>query len=300
VVVAENQPPVADAKGPYIGTVNLPVYFDGSGSYDPDGTIINYDWNFGDGKIGSGVNPSHQYEIPNKYIIILTVEDANGQTDIDLTTARIYSKPIANANGPYEGIKDVPIEFLGSVTGGKTPYNWYWDFGDNLYSSSKSPIHNYHQLGTYRIMLKVTDELGVSDTDITEVVIHSAQELVSDAGGPYFGAINQLIYFTGNAIGGVPPYSYEWDLDNDGEYDDAILQSSSKSWSTAGSYKIGLKVRDSIENTDVDTAQVTVNSNPPDKPTITGPNSGKIGEEYEYTFLTIDPNGDQDYYYIER
>jgi hypothetical protein len=53
-----NDPPVADPNGPYSGEVGNPVTFDGSGSVDPDGTIVSYDWDFGDGGTGTGVSPT--------------------------------------------------------------------------------------------------------------------------------------------------------------------------------------------------------------------------------------------------
>ena len=42
-----------------------------------------------------------------------------------------------------------------------------------------------------------------------------------------------------------------------------------------------------------------VNQGPPDRPIIRGKTSGKIGEEYNYTFITTDPDGDEVYYYID-
>jgi hypothetical protein len=40
-------------------------------------------------------------------------------------------------------------------------------------------------------------------------------------------------------------------------------------------------------------------SNPPNAPTIDGPTTGKRGIEYKYTFVTIDPDGDDVRYYID-
>ena len=56
-----NQAPTADPNGPYTGTVGIAIDFDGSGSTDPDGTIVAYDWDFGDGNTGTGVKPAHIY-----------------------------------------------------------------------------------------------------------------------------------------------------------------------------------------------------------------------------------------------
>ncbi len=64
VVAAANRAPTADPGGPYDGTVGAAVTFDGSESMDPDGTIVAYDWYFGDGSMGSGPTPSHAYLVP--------------------------------------------------------------------------------------------------------------------------------------------------------------------------------------------------------------------------------------------
>src|SRR5207253_1262144 len=52
-----NQSPIAEAGGPYTGTAGEAIQFDGSGSFDPDGVIVDYAWAFGDGGTASGVQP---------------------------------------------------------------------------------------------------------------------------------------------------------------------------------------------------------------------------------------------------
>ncbi len=53
-------PPLADAGGPYHGRVDVDVSFNGTGSKDLDGSIVAYEWNFGDDSSpGSGPTPSH-------------------------------------------------------------------------------------------------------------------------------------------------------------------------------------------------------------------------------------------------
>ncbi len=86
-----NQPPVSDPNGPYSGIAGEEVVFDGSGSYDPDldGEIVSYLWDFGDGKTGTGIKPSHVYAERDEYIVSLTVTDDAGATDTTQTTAKI-------------------------------------------------------------------------------------------------------------------------------------------------------------------------------------------------------------------
>jgi carboxypeptidase T len=70
-----NMPPVATFTHRCIG---LWCQFDGSGSYDPDGSIVSYSWAFGDGGTGSGVMASHTYVTSNTYPITLTLTDDAG------------------------------------------------------------------------------------------------------------------------------------------------------------------------------------------------------------------------------
>lgn len=86
-----NLPPVADANGPYSGTVGVALSFDGTGSSDPDGTIVAYEWDFGDGGTGSGPTPSHTYAADRIYHVTLQVTDDAGATDSAMTTATISS-----------------------------------------------------------------------------------------------------------------------------------------------------------------------------------------------------------------
>lgn len=52
--------------------------FDATASFDPDGSIVSYTWDFGDGAFDSGVNVSHKYESSGTYTVTLTVVDDGG------------------------------------------------------------------------------------------------------------------------------------------------------------------------------------------------------------------------------
>ncbi len=53
-------------------------HFSAEGSYDPDGEILSYDWDFGDGNNDSGPIVSHEYRSEGEYIVSLTATDDKG------------------------------------------------------------------------------------------------------------------------------------------------------------------------------------------------------------------------------
>jgi hypothetical protein len=95
-----NHPPVADAGGPYGPVmVGQTMAFDGSGSDDPDpDDVITLSWDFGDGSVGSGANPSHGYLSPSPpggYPVTLTVSDGLA-TATDTVYVEVSGSPISS------------------------------------------------------------------------------------------------------------------------------------------------------------------------------------------------------------
>ena len=86
-----NEPPVANASGPYLGNVSENIIFNASESYDPDGQIVNYTWDFGDGNVSYGKIVEHNYSSIGNYKINLTVKDNEGLTSTNTTSAEITS-----------------------------------------------------------------------------------------------------------------------------------------------------------------------------------------------------------------
>jgi len=77
-----NQAPVAVATAnPQSGDAPLIVQFNSDGSYDPDGGINAFDWDFGDGNTSNAANPSHTYTDAGTFTAVLTVTDDQGATD---------------------------------------------------------------------------------------------------------------------------------------------------------------------------------------------------------------------------
>src|SRR5262245_32152742 len=97
-----NQPPVASATAaPTSGTAPLSVAFNGSASIDPDGSIVNYAWTFGDGGTATGPTPTHTYQTAGSYTATLTVTDnqnATGSTSLTITVSAGPTVPAAPTN----------------------------------------------------------------------------------------------------------------------------------------------------------------------------------------------------------
>ena len=83
ITIAEpgNQPPVAVANADALsGAAPLLVNFDSTGSNDPEGGILAFSWDFGDGSSSGEANPSHSYADIGSFTATLTVTDDMGAT----------------------------------------------------------------------------------------------------------------------------------------------------------------------------------------------------------------------------
>jgi len=146
------QPPVASftysPPAPYDTLfVELPVYFDASASYDPDGTITWYEWDFGKGyKIGTP-HPSGGYTIYSNvgnYTVILTVTDNEGATDTATSTLTVRA-PI----NPQEG--EVTVNPI-----------------DDTYTDVTNPDENYESQTTLYVS-NMTEEIAWLKFDLSDV-----------------------------------------------------------------------------------------------------------------------------------
>jgi len=85
---------------------------------------------------------------------------------------------VADANGPYEGVVDEPVQFFGNAFGGSAPYSWWWDFGDGVTSMEQNPTHTYTEVDSYIVTLSVTDAALNSDNDTTTATIIGAEPVL--------------------------------------------------------------------------------------------------------------------------
>lgn len=113
-----NNPPVAEAGGPYTGIKGTAIAFDGSGSYDSDGSIISYYWDFdGDGITDSSEeNPTWTYENTGTYTVTLTVTDNENAVGTDEATVTVTDP----ASGGTIRVSDVSVETSSKLAGKNT------------------------------------------------------------------------------------------------------------------------------------------------------------------------------------
>jgi len=78
-----NQAPDADANGPYSANIAEDITFNSDGSFDADGAIAQYLWQFGDGSTSNEANPSYNYTTVGTYTATLTLTDDLGAVSSD-------------------------------------------------------------------------------------------------------------------------------------------------------------------------------------------------------------------------
>jgi cyanophycinase len=193
-------PPVADAGPDQTVSVGQVVTFDGSGSYSKKGTIVSYEWAFGDGGTAAGMIVTYTYSSAGTYIAALTVRDSLGGTGTDTATITVTSggniAPTADA-GPDQTVDDgqeVTFDGSGSYDADGTITSYEWTFGDGNGATGMIVTHTYASAGTYTATLTVTDNGGLTDDDTAVITVNPA------GSEPDPGAVpgGMKVYVTGN------------------------------------------------------------------------------------------------------
>ena len=171
-VGGEPVPPVAIiGYEPSLPLVGESVTFDACHSFDPDGTITTYIWQFGDGDVAEGLTATHAYEHEGVYSVKLTVMDGDMLVDEDVVSITIASVPVAAMMySPQDPEEEELITFYayGSYDeGGMVDY--VWSFGDGTYAIGWEAEHIYIERGDYEVTLTVTNIYGIQ-TSVTQTV----------------------------------------------------------------------------------------------------------------------------------
>ena len=137
--------------------------FDGAGSFDPDGAIVRYEWQFGDGSSSSGPTAAHTYANLGRYDVTLIVTDAGGSTDIARLNVTGNKPPIASFTSDCKG-PSCTFYVSGSSDPDGNITSYAWDFGDGTTGAGTIVNHTYAAVGAYYVKLFVTDDIGATTT----------------------------------------------------------------------------------------------------------------------------------------
>lgn len=190
-VVVTNSKPFALASAsrdePYPGQE---ITLDGSGSYDLNGTIVEYAWDFGDGGAATGSTVTHKYAEGGYYVVRLTVTDDEGATASANCPVNVLPGT-SNCTEPpaSSGTCGTSVNVLAVISGvptscgvpaiagdpltldgtysrseGGSIVGYEWNFGDGTTATGPIVTHTYTKAWAYAVTLTVTDEGGNSDS----------------------------------------------------------------------------------------------------------------------------------------
>lgn len=191
------KPPLGAVSGPYTSAEGSSVSMSGATSVDPNGTIVSYQWTFGDGTAGTGATVSYTYSRCGSYSVRLIVTDNDGLVDSVTTTASISD--VAPAVQPFSGaalLIGETYSTTGSFTDpGVEPWTATVNYGDG---SGTQPLglsgmtfnlsHRYTATGTFTTTVAVSDGVLTGSGSQTVTVISAV-----DGIGGLSGQVNQLI-----------------------------------------------------------------------------------------------------------
>ena len=184
IVEAGVEPPIAAIDGPYAGSEGGSIAMSAAASVDPNGTVVSYAWDFGDGTIGTGPSVTHTYAQDGVYTVSVTVTDNDGLTDNIQAIASVAN--VAPAIAPFAGATLLPGETYaasGSFTDpGMDPWTATVDYGDGsgatplaLSGMSFALAHTYGSAGVFTVTVSVSDDHVTTTATQTVTVISQAQ-----------------------------------------------------------------------------------------------------------------------------
>ena len=281
-VVAPNVGPTASfTVSPNPAAAGQVVTFDGSGSSDPDGTIasLDHDWDLdGDGEYddASGTVVQRSYASGGARVIGLRVTDSDDASDTAPTQTLVVGNAAPNASFTIEpnpaGVGQT-VTFDGSASsdpeGPITSANHDWDLnGDGVLESTGTVVTRSYPAGaSIPITLQVTDSNGVTDTTTQTLTISGGAPTASFTVSPNPARIGEAVTLNGSASsdpeGPIASADHDWDLDGDGQYDDASGTIVTTDYLEPGPKTIGLRVTDSDDVEAFTTRTLTVNNTAP-------------------------------------
>lgn len=144
-------------------------------SLDVDGKIVKWHWEFGDGCVSEDRSPVHVFSSPGSYTVKLTVTDDRGAT-----ATKEHVLVVRGNEPPEASFRFLPsdpkiFEEVWFINESRDPdghvVSWEWDFGDGERSQQRAPRHRYVRAGLYKVVLRITDDLGAEAREEIQIKV---------------------------------------------------------------------------------------------------------------------------------
>jgi len=160
---------------PVQGEVPLEVSFDASGSTYPEGEIVAYEWDFGDGTSPRIDNSSltYRYNKVGTYTARVTAiasDNSRAFKEVTVTVREIALSACFETN-KKQGKAPLTVAFDPACSRG-TISKFLWDFGGLETSRTREPIYTFEDPGTYKVVLEIEDNSGVIDTFEMDIIVN--------------------------------------------------------------------------------------------------------------------------------
>ncbi len=302
-------PPTASiTASPNPALVNQSVTFDGSGSTG-DGlgsSIATYMWDL-DGnntfETSTGNNPtvSRSYSSRATITVSLRVTDDDGDTDEDSVSLVVNSPPTAGfIYEPSTPAVNERITFSSTSSDAEGPIpnnSQRWDFdNDGQFDDATGPTvaRSFSSPGTKSVGLRVTDSDGASATVVRNVVVQPNPPSAAFSFAPQSPLSGETVTFDGSgssAPAGQTITAMNWDLDDDGAFDDGSWPYAQASYSTPGPHTVQLRVDASGGGSDITSQVVPVGNRPPTASFEYSPRPARAAETLRLTSTSSDADG---------
>ena len=222
------------------------IYFT-SQATDLDGSIMSWQWDFGDNTSSDQQNPVHRFLKNETYTITLSVTDNLGAINTTSKNITVFNvPPVADFSftpAHPTDIEEVMFKDLSSDSDGSI-VNWTWFFEDNSTSYEQHPVYTFSDNGSFSVMLTVQDDSGATDSKNQSVSVSNVAPIVdfSFTFDNVTPLINEPIYFHDTSVdldGNI--VFREWDF---GDGTNASSKHPSHIYKSKGSYTISLTIRD--------------------------------------------------------
>ena len=295
VITVLNEAPVVVMTGPDSIKKDNVFTLDATTSSDPNGDVLTYTWDFGDGSSVTDTSAwaAHYYSMYGSYTVTLTVSDGELTTIVSKVITVINPAPIPVITAADTVNKNANINFSAALStdplGDVLTHNW--DFGDGSIASGVNVDHVYVTSGSYTVTLTTSDgETSISTSKLITVVNQAPTATISSA-----DTVNKKESILFDSSLSTDPngdvLSYSWNFG-----DGSLIQVSTNTsvnhvYSTSGTYTITLTVSDG-ETSTVTNKVITVLNQGPSAIITAADTVNKNAITLYDASLSTDPNGD--------